>query len=334
MERMTRVCLICPSMSSFTRRDRDILQRHYQVREIVLDAETGSRQGGDVSAFFKIAMGTLWADVVFCWFAHNHAYLAVHLARLLGKRSIVVIGGYEVAREPEIHYGSLLDPTLSRRIRYILSHADRILAVSDFNRAEIEQVARPRALETIYNGIDCSVFSPNGGKEDLVLTVCLVNRANIAIKGLDTFIRTARYFPKNRFVIAGSIQDNSLKVFGETIPANVEFTDALSQEELIRWYQRARVYCQFSYRESFGVALAEAMACECVPVVTDRGALPEVVGDAGFIVPYGNVEATADAVARALTADTGRIARKRVQHRFSLESREEKLKRAIDEQAA
>ncbi|WP_241648120.1 glycosyltransferase family 4 protein [Methanoculleus taiwanensis] len=281
----------------------------------------------------KIVGGALWADVVFCWFAHNHAYLAVLASQLLGRRSIVVIGGYEVAREPKIGYGSLLDPVLSRRIRYILNHADSILAVSEFNRVEIEQIARPRALETVYNGIDCSVFSPNGGKEDLVLTVCLVNRANIAIKGLDTFVRVARYFPEIRFVVAGSIQDDSLKVLGEAVPGNVEFTGALSQEELLSWYRRARVYCQLSYRESFGVALAEAMACECVPVATDRGALPEVVGDTGFIVPYGDVEATADAVACALNADTGRMARERVQHRFSLESREERLVQAIEGQA-
>lgn len=330
---MTRVCLISPSRSTFTTRDRDILQRHYQVREIVLDAETGSRQGNAGSAFLKIVGGALWADVVFCWFAHNHAYLAVLASQLLGRRSIVVIGGYEVAREPKIGYGSLLDPVLSRRIRYILNHADSILAVSEFNRVEIEQIARPRALETVYNGIDCSVFSPNGGKEDLVLTVCLVNRANIAIKGLDTFVRVARYFPEIRFVVAGSIQDDSLKVLGEAVPGNVEFTGALSQEELLSWYRRARVYCQLSYRESFGVALAEAMACECVPVATDRGALPEVVGDTGFIVPYGDVEATADAVACALNADTGRMARERVQHRFSLESREERLVQAIEGQA-
>jgi len=31
------------------------------------------------------------------------------------------------------------------------------------------------------------------------------------------------------------------------------------------------------------MALAEAMCCECVPVVTKKGALPEVVGDTGLI---------------------------------------------------
>jgi glycosyltransferase involved in cell wall biosynthesis len=66
-------------------------------------------------------------------------------------------------------------------------------------------------------------------------------------------------------------------------------------------------------------------------VVTDRGALPEVVGDVGFVVPYGDAEATAAAISEALHSGRGRAARVRVQEEFSFEERREKIQRIIEE---
>ncbi|GAF92264.1 unnamed protein product, partial [marine sediment metagenome] len=73
-------------------------------------------------------------------------------------------------------------------------------------------------------------------------------------------------------------------------------------KQLLSYYQKAKVYCQLSYYESFSVALAEAMSCGCIPVVTDRGALPEVVDNCGFIIPYGDVNKTVNAIKKALDA--------------------------------
>jgi glycosyltransferase involved in cell wall biosynthesis len=57
--------------------------------------------------------------------------------------------------------------------------------------------------------------------------------------------------------------------------------------------------------EGFGLPAGEAMACGVPVVSTDGGALPEVVGDAGVIVPAKNVDALADAIA-ALLRDPAR----------------------------
>jgi glycosyltransferase involved in cell wall biosynthesis len=48
--------------------------------------------------------------------------------------------------------------------------------------------------------------------------------------------------------------------------------------------------------EGFGFPAGEAMACEVPLVSTDGGALPEVVGDAGIVVPAKNSEALAEAI--------------------------------------
>ncbi|HOZ42252.1 MAG TPA: glycosyltransferase, partial [Methanoculleus sp.] len=178
-----------------------MLQVDYPVREVITGGGPAGSLVQRLSLGFAIFFGVLRTDITFSWFAHNHSYLAVMASRLLGKKSVVVIGGYEVANEPGIGYGAILDPELAKRVHYIIEHADCILAVSEFSKGEILAVAQPRRIEMIYNGIDTSVFSPEGEKEDVVLTVCFVSTENIRVKGLDTFINAARQLPEVRFVL-------------------------------------------------------------------------------------------------------------------------------------
>jgi glycosyltransferase involved in cell wall biosynthesis len=53
-------------------------------------------------------------------------------------------------------------------------------------------------------------------------------------------------------------------------------------------------------KEQYGRVAPEAMACQCVVIVSDIGALPELVKDTGLKVPPGNVQALALAIAELL----------------------------------
>jgi glycosyltransferase involved in cell wall biosynthesis len=76
--------------------------------------------------------------------------------------------------------------------------------------------------------------------------------------------------------------------------------------------------------EGFGLAALEAMAAGRAVVVSDAGSLPEVVGDAGVVVPAGSVEALAEALERlrdpAVRVSLGFAARERARTRYSLEA--------------
>jgi glycosyltransferase involved in cell wall biosynthesis len=58
------------------------------------------------------------------------------------------------------------------------------------------------------------------------------------------------------------------------------------------------------WKEQFGRALVEAMLCEVPVVGSDSGEIPNVIGDAGLVVPEGDVAALAAAL-RRLAADAG-----------------------------
>lgn len=158
----------------------------------------------------------------------------------------------------------------------------------------------------------------------------MISKENILRKGLNTIIESARYLPDVKFVIAGPDRDGSLKILKNMSPTNVEFTGYLSEEDLIKLYQEAKIYLQLSYQEGEGAggALGEAMSCECIPIVSSKAiALRETVGDCGFYVPYGNTNGTVECIRNALSLsnDFGKNGRLRMISNFSMSIRENRL---------
>ena len=87
---------------------------------------------------------------------------------------------------------------------------------------------------------------------------------------------------------------------------SIIFTGYVSLEELRALYQGATLFAFPSLYEGFGLPVHEAMA-SCLPVVvSNRGALPEVVGDAALIVDPLNVEEIGSAMFRVLDSQTTR----------------------------
>jgi glycosyltransferase involved in cell wall biosynthesis len=92
-------------------------------------------------------------------------------------------------------------------------------------------------------------------------------------------------------------------------PANVVEVPFIPNEELPAHYGEASFYLQLSVSEGFGNALCEAMLCGCIPVVSEVGAMPEIVGDAGVVVPKRDVDVLEGHLQRALALDRERHAR-------------------------
>ncbi|MFV0276686.1 MAG: glycosyltransferase, partial [Parahaliea sp.] len=108
------------------------------------------------------------------------------------------------------------------------------------------------------------------------------------------------------------------------IAERVRFVSGVSTGQLVAHYAEATLAVVPSLYEGFGLPAGEAMACAVPVVSTDGGALPEVVGEAGVLVPAGQVEALAQAIAGLLEdparrAQLGAAGRARIVERFSWE---------------
>jgi len=74
------------------------------------------------------------------------------------------------------------------------------------------------------------------------------------------------------------------------------FVGVIQYNEVPNYLNTFDIFCAPSIRESFGVAVIEASACELPVIVSDVGGLPEVVdnGETGYVVPSKDPEAIAD----------------------------------------
>jgi len=315
-----RILFVHQGPVSFVLKDLEILRSVHEVREICF---TGAK---DIFALWK---WTLWANLTFSWFGKFHAFFAVLFSKLLGKKAIVVAGGDDVACEPEINYGMFAYWWKKWCPLFVFRHADLILSVSEFNKHELIKNAKadPAKAKLLFHGFDHMKFQPikYSEKEPLVITVGGVNRECLERKGYERFILSAIYLPNIQFILIGKWYDDAIHYLRSKAPANVSFICEVSNTDLIGLLSRAKVYLQASWHEAFGCALAEAMLCECVPVVTRRAALPEVVGNCGFYVDELSPEALAEQIKMALLSDIGPMARQRIQTIFPLENRREQL---------
>ena len=321
-----KVLFIHPTLSAFIESDLRILRNHFEVRVIDL----GNREKGIGSMMrvaFEMLRGVMWADVTYSWFAENHAKWAIRLGRLFGVPSIVVVGGYEVAKIPEIGHGSLLDPRKAEMVTYVLTRASKVLPVDESLKEEaIKNLGIDgKNIQSVSTGFDPSTFKPAGTKDRMVLTIGFIDKVTIKRKGLDVFVQAAKHLPNVKFVLVGSSKDDSIDLLKSVAPPNVEFVGYVPHEQVLGYYQRAKVYCQLSMYEGLPNALCEAMLCECVPVGTKVSGIPNAIGDTGFYVPVGDPKAAAEAIRQALVSDKGKAARARISERFPVELREKTL---------
>ena len=101
-------------------------------------------------------------------------------------------------------------------------------------------------------------------------------------------------------------------------------------------YARSLMAVVPSLYEGFGLPAVEAMACGVAVVSTTGGALPEVVGDAGLLVPAGDSAALALALSELLSyperaMELGRRGYKRVLRHFTWEQAAIKTVQAYQE---
>lgn len=81
----------------------------------------------------------------------------------------------------------------------------------------------------------------------------------------------------------------------------VRLTGFVSDAELGGWYSGADALAFPSVYEGFGLPAVEAMACGTAILASDASCFPEVIGDAGILVPPSDLEAWRDALLRLVT---------------------------------
>lgn len=191
---------------------------------------------------------------------------------------------------------------MQKRVTRKLRH---IITVSERTRRDIRQAfAIPdHRIHVVPNGIDTELFRPVPKIDRQKHRIIVTNSADMPLKGLPYLMhavaRLNGRFPVNLVVIGTPQKNGGISRLVRTlgIGDRVRFTGRITDADLVREYALATVAVVPSVYEGFGLPAGEAMACGVPVIASSGGALPEVVGDAGVLVPPKDSDALAGALA-------------------------------------
>ncbi len=215
----------------------------------------------------------------------------VILAKTAGRKRPIVIhvhGGRFVLQE-------FPNSTLTSLARNLLRTASRVIVLSETESSAIRRLMPELTPVTLPNAVASESFAVPE-REWRTKNIMYLGRLHES-KGLDDIVESCRMLVdqgfKFRFTCYGTGPDETrfVTAMTEMLGDKFYFGGVVSGDEKVRAFGSADIFFMPSKFEGLPLSLLEAMASGCVPVVSDRGAMPSVVKDGhnGFLVEPGNL---------------------------------------------
>ncbi len=239
----------------------------------------------------------------------------VNTAPLFYKNKIVVIHDvswkhfpYTVSKKFYLWYKFLI-PKIAKNSKLLLT-------VSNFSKKDLvkELKINEDKIEIIYNSVSDNFKFLNLSREKIILSVASLQPYKNLEGLIKAFVllKNSDKFSDFKLVLVGGYNK---KVFSNTKifemaegRSDIVFTGYLSDDELIKYYNKASLFVFPSFFEGFGIPPLEAMACGCPCVVSNVASLPEVCGDAAYYVNPYDVDDIARGIEKVLTDESLRQA--------------------------
>ena len=286
---------------------------------------------------------------------------AQDLSQLVRKNKIQIVHAHMARDYPLAAYAARRSPgsrlivtrhvlfPLSRLHRMTLSRAARVIAVSRAVASQLvaDSIVPAEKISVVLNGIDTGRFVEARAKFDrrqfldtwkLPAESLLVGTVGelTPLKGQEEFLRAAheilQRLPGTHFIIAG-IDHSAGRKHQLRLEQLIEELNLRAHVSLVGWLENlAQLYCALdvfvsaSHTESFGLAIAEAMASSTAVVATETEGARELIkaGETGLLVPIGDVGKLTQAIVSLLEkldyrVRHGRAAQQAATANFSLE---------------
>lgn len=241
-------------------------------------------------------------------------------------RRVVALHGYYIDDEhlarsspvQRLYYRHVLRRTIPPAVK----SADRVVVVSRFLADMLAKsgISARAPVEVIHNGIDTDRFAPAIGRGDRPLRVLFVGNPT-RNKGFHLLSAIAARLPPG----AELLFTLGMRRQAHEASPGLRALAPVPYARMHEVYQQVDVLLFPTFREGFGLCVAEAMACGLPVVSTHCAAIPELVdeGKGGFLLPPGDIDGMARAVNRllaepSLRADMGAYNRARTLRDFRL----------------
>ena len=323
---MKSILFVSALNTTFVQRDYEILSKHFRIYKVISPGLKG---------LIRMLRYLPKVRASFIWFVSIHAGVIVFLSKFMKKKTIIALGGFDASKNKELGYGIWNSWWRSVFVGYAIRNADYILSLSQGLKESAVQLSKCNSskIEVMEFNYDANFWKLSGNKkEKSVITVALIDsELRIKVKGIDIFIEAAKLLPDVKFQIIG-VSKNFIDSLKNRIPSNIELILAVPHKNLLKFYQKAKVYCQPSRIDSLPITLREAMLCGCVPVGTNVGGIPAAIGDTGWLVEVGDVGSLTKGIKKALNSDerAGIACRNRIIKITSSINREKRLVKIIE----
>ncbi|WP_198135994.1 glycosyltransferase family 4 protein [Roseiflexus castenholzii] len=200
--------------------------------------------------------------------------------------------------------------------RVVAHSADVIVSPSHYLRALIQRTCE-RPVEVIPYGFDPPPVRISKRKRRILFVSRLFPR-----KGAHYLLEALAGLPLDgwEITIAGDgPMLEALQAQAQHLGLSVDWRGFIKGAPLDELYASSAIFVFPSTNDNFPVVLLEALAGGCAVITTNISGMPEVVGDAGILVPPQDVPALRDAIRRLmndddLRADLSARARARIAH--------------------
>ena len=224
-------------------------------------------------------------------------------------------------------------------INKVINSADKICSTSKAMSDILSREYGNSEFEIIPFGINPYNFKPGNRNESqfIVGTIKSIEKHN----GIDCLLDAVKiiidnYKMKNiQFLIVGDgtqLEEMKIKSSKLYLDKYVSFTGFISPESVVEYYQKMSIFIAVSTRESFGVSILEAAACEVPAITSDVGGLPEVNkhNETGLVISPKSPGELAKAIKKLVNNNSlrermGKKARQRVIQEFNWETNIQKM---------
>ncbi len=337
------------SITTFVKKDIDFLEKTYHLHIFIFTPSKKWQVPFQfIKHFFSILVRVFKTDIYICKFPGYLSFIPCVVAKLTNKPCLLITAGTESAGIPSIHYGNFDKKLLAKFTAFSFRWATHIapvhksLMLQDYSyHPEIHPQQGVyyfcKNLKTPYTEIYYG-FNPEqwalGNKKRKENSVAIIaagfeDKVVFLRKGLDLIFEVAKHLPEFSFTIIGC----NTKVLHTNTPNNITLMEKVNQTALIEQFQQHEFYAQLSMFEGFPNALCEAMLCGCIPIGSHVSAIPDIIGNTGFVLKHKNIEQLIQLFKTATQCDKVALslaARAKVEKEYHYTIREQKLTGLID----
>lgn len=256
-------------------------------------------------------------DVIHMHYAIPHAVCGILARQMSRKKDVGIVTTLHGTDITVLGH----DMSLVSAIKFGIDNSDITTSVSNSLTEETYQLINPESdIQTVYNFVDETRFNTdnrmeikNELKEKLNIpdsAKVLMHTSNFRkIKSVDDIVRTFHETSKEiecHLVLVGDGPDMySIRQLVQELGIEDRVHFSGQQSDVSSYYKLSDAFLLLSAKESFGLAMLEAMYCGAVPIGSTAGGISEVIrhNETGYVVGVGDYKKAAGHLIRLFEDD-------------------------------